>query len=192
MREKAMSNYCGNCGLPLDENNRCSLCDDISDSLDALEIDESAPLLEIRQQAAAAEAPRVEYTLPPAPPAPKKSRSNAVLLIVAIVLATCAVCLAVIAAFRFHWFGLGEESPDESPAVTETTAVTLPVITPLTEPAEETSEPTDSADATQADTAEETTEESGADAPQQTTSEDSNGILHFFEQLKSPFVHGIM
>ncbi len=145
-----MADICPSCGLPLDENGKCSLCDMPKDPTGALEFDAHTLLVEdvseltaskpekasaakaqsetpapsapptaeapSKQPAAFAPsnaAPRQENQKKQKPPKPPKSqkpqkKNNTVLFVVIAALAVCCVVAGVLAAFRFHWFGLGE------------------------------------------------------------------------------------
>lgn len=115
-----MAKYCGKCGLPLNADGQCRLCDEMEPARDALETDEAVPLLTGDYMAPPPQAaPAAPVTTPPAA-AKKKSPLVPVMIIIILLLALAG---GAFAAFHFHLFGLGQTPEQASPATSTSTAV---------------------------------------------------------------------
>ena len=125
-----MAKFCGKCGLPLDENGSCPICDHMEAAENALETDARAPLLTGNPQSLVNKSAPVEQAAaktapPPSPPPsekPKKKKKRVIIPLIIIILLLCALAGAAFAAFHFHWFGLGESKQEPSAAATADSA----------------------------------------------------------------------
>ena len=125
-----MAKFCGKCGLPLDENGSCPICDHMEAAENALESDARAPLLTGNPQSLVNKSAPVEQAAaktapPPSPPPsekPKKKKKRVIIPLIIIILLLCALAGAAFAAFHFHWFGLGESKQEPSAAATADSA----------------------------------------------------------------------
>lgn len=127
-----MAKFCGKCGLPLESDGSCRLCDEMEPAQTALEIDNAAPLLSgtytAPQAAPSAAAQPVSPAAAVTPAAPIKKKKPLLPILIVILVVLLLLGGGVFAAFHFHLFGLGQTPEATAPATAtaQTAAPTAP------------------------------------------------------------------